>query len=135
MRAPPLIAASLSLFVLWAFPARAQAVLHCTGAQKSWIVAELFFAREHVSEKRWARFLAVEITTRFPEGLTVVDARGQWRAPGSRKISSERSKVVTIAMPPSAENDSRLQKIIEAYKTRFKQQSVGLIVRPGCVSF
>ena len=40
-----------------------------------------------------------------------------------------------IAMPPSADNDERLQKIIEAYKTRFKQQSVGLIVRPACVSF
>ena len=40
-----------------------------------------------------------------------------------------------IAMPPGADNDERLQQIIEAYKTRFKQQSVGLIVRPACVSF
>ena len=40
-----------------------------------------------------------------------------------------------IAMPPGADHDERLQKIIEAYKTRFKQQSVGLILRPACVSF
>ena len=40
-----------------------------------------------------------------------------------------------IAMPPGADNDARLDQIIEAYKTRFKQQSVGLIIRPACVSF
>jgi hypothetical protein len=38
-------------------------------------------------------------------------------------------------MPPGADNDARLQAVIEAYKTRFKQQSVGLIRRPSCVSF
>ena len=98
-------------------------------------MAELLFGRAHVSEAGWSRFLAAEVTPRFPDGLTVYDAKGQWRAPGSQKISQERSKVVLIAMPPGANNDARLQQIIEAYKTRFKQQSVGLIVRPACVSF
>ena len=55
--------------------------------------------------------------------------------PGVYKTGPNRYTVVMIAMAPSAENDSRLQQIIEAYKTRFKQQSVGLIVRPACVSF
>jgi len=99
------------------------------------MVADLLFGRAHVSEASWARFLATEVTPRFPDGFTVFDARGQWREPGAQKISRERSKVLTIALPPSAENDERLQKIIEAYKTRFKQQSVGLIIRPACVSF
>jgi hypothetical protein len=40
-----------------------------------------------------------------------------------------------IAMAPGADNDAKLQAVIDAYKTRFKQQSVGLIVRPACVSF
>ena len=99
------------------------------------MVADLLFGRTHVSEARWARFLASEVTPRFPDGFTVFDARGQWRDPRGTKISRERSKVVTIAMPPGADNDNRLQQIVEAYKTRFKQQSVGLIVRPACVSF
>jgi hypothetical protein len=43
--------------------------------------------------------------------------------------------VVMIATPPGAENDSRLQQVIAAYKHRFDQKSVGLIVRPACVSF
>ena len=115
--------------------ASAQPALQCGGVQKPWMVADLLFGRSHVSEARWARFLADEVTPRFPDGFTVFDARGQWRAPGAARVSRERSKVVTIAMPPGADNDERLQKIIEAYKTRFSQQSVGLIIRPGCVSF
>ena len=113
----------------------AQTTPQCSGAQKAWVVADLLFGRTHVSEASFARFLAAEVTPRFPDGFTVIDARGQWRNPDSRKISRERSTVLMIAMPPAAGNDERLQKIIEAYKTRFRQQSVGLIVRPACVSF
>ena len=109
--------------------------LQCTGGQKSWVVAELLFGRERVSERSWRRFLAAEITPRFPDGLTVYDAKGQWRAPGSATIARERSKVVMIAMPPAADNETRLQQVIEAYKSRFGQQSVGLIVHPACVAF
>jgi hypothetical protein len=115
--------------------AGAQPELQCSGTQKSWIVAELLFGRSNVSEAAWDRFLAAEVTPRFPDGLTVYDARGQWRNPKSQKISRERSKVVMIAMPPAADNEPRLQAIVEAYKSQFKQQSVGLILRPSCVSF
>jgi hypothetical protein len=129
-----LTAVLLGLFALTVATA-AQPSLQCTGAQKPWMVAELLFGRSNVSEFNWNRFLDAEITPRFPDGLTVYDARGQWRDPQTKKISRERSKVVMIAMPPDAGNEARLQEIIEAYKTRFKQQSVGLILRPSCVSF
>jgi hypothetical protein len=115
--------------------AHAQPALQCSGMQKPWVVADLLFGRSHVSEASWARFLAAEVTPRFPDGFTVIDANGQWRNPEGQKITRERSKLLMIAMPPGADNDERLQKIIEAYKTRFKQQSVGLILRPACVSF
>jgi hypothetical protein len=115
--------------------ADAQSALPCSGAQKPWVVADLLFGRTHVSEASWSRFLATKVTPRFPDGFTVFDARGQWRAPGSAGIAKERSKIVMIAMPPSADNDARLQAVIDAYKSRFRQQSVGLIVRPACVSF
>jgi hypothetical protein len=113
----------------------AQAPLQCSGDQKAWVVAELLFGRDRVNESRWSQFLADEVTPRFPDGLTVYDAKGQWRAPGSQGITRQRSKVVMIAMPPGADNDAKLQQIIGAYKKRFSQQSVGLIVRPACVSF
>jgi hypothetical protein len=72
----------------------AQPTLQCSGSQKSWVVADLLFGRTRVSEASWTRFLATEVTTRFPDGFTVFDARGQWRAPGGQKISRERSKVL-----------------------------------------
>ena len=77
------------------------------------MVAELLFGRSNVSETAWDRFLAAEVTPRFPEGLTVYDARGQWRNPETTKISRERSKVVMIAMPPADDNQTRLSAIIE----------------------
>jgi hypothetical protein len=109
--------------------------LQCSGAQKQWVVADLFFARNHVSEAGFARFLAAEVTPRFPDGFTVIDAKGQWRAPGSDRISKERTKLLMIAMPPGADNEARLDQIVAAYKTRYRQQSVGLIIRPACASF
>ena len=127
-------AALIGLIALTAASA-AQPSLQCTGNQKPWIVAELLFGRSNVSDFNWDRFLTAEVTPRFPDGLTVYDARGQWRNPQTKTISRERTKVVMIAVPPDAGNDAKLQEIIAAYKTRFKQQSVGLIVRPSCVSF
>jgi hypothetical protein len=129
------VAIALSVSVAGSTTLDAQTALQCSGNQKSWMVAELLFGRAGIGEARWNRFLAEEVTPRFPDGLTVLDARGQWRAPGSRETSKERSKVVVIAMPPAADNDARLQAIIEAYKTRFRQRSVGLIVQPACVAF
>ncbi len=115
--------------------AAAEPALPCQGVQKPWVVAELLFGRTGVSEARWARFLAAEVTSRFPDGLTVLDARGQWRAPGGTKIIRERSKVLMIAMPPHADNDAKINAIAETYKKQFRQASVGIIVRPACVAF
>jgi len=127
--------AAMLIWTVFAAPIAAQPMLQCSGVQKPWTVAELLFGGGRVSQAAWEVFLEAEVTPRFPDGLTVYDAKGQWRNPETKKISRERTKVVMIAMPPGADNDARLQAVIEAYKTRFKQQSVGLILRPSCVSF
>jgi Protein of unknown function (DUF3574) len=120
-------------------PAQAQ-VLECRGGQKAQQVAELTFGRRivghiAVSETQWLQFIDNEITPRFPEGLTVYDASGQWRDPATKKIVRELSKVVLIVLPGNAEDLTRLNELTEIYKRRFKQQSVGMILRPACVSF
>jgi len=76
-----------------------------------------------------------EIMSRFPNGLTVFNAAGQWREQARDKIVREPSKVVQIVLPGQVGDIARLNEIVEAYKTRFKQQSVVMIVRPACVSF
>jgi hypothetical protein len=115
--------------------AAAQPALECRGALKPMMVADLLFGRGHVGEAAWRRFVVREITPRFPEGLTIFDARGQWRDPARGVLRRERSKVVTIAVPAGAADDDRLQRIVAAYKSRFRQQSVGVIVRSACGSF
>jgi Protein of unknown function (DUF3574) len=115
-------------------------LVDCRGGQKPSQVAELMFGRKigdrvAVSEGEWGRFVDREITPRFPAGLTVFNAAGQWRDKTSNKIVREPSKIVQIVLPGDDGEFSRLNEIAEAYKTRFKQQSVGVIVRPACVSF
>jgi len=130
---------SVVLFAYTAGSAHAQ-LIECSGRHKPQQVAELIFGRSiggriEVSEERWTLFVDDEITPRFPDGLTVFDAAGQWRDKASKKITRESSKIVLIVLPGNAEDLARLNEIAEAYKRSFGQQSVGMIVRPACVSF
>jgi hypothetical protein len=103
-------------------------------------VAELMFGRKigdriGVSEAQWSRFVDREITPRFPDGLTVFDTKGQWRDRERNRIVREPSKLVSIVLPGKAEDEARLNEIAAAYKSRFQQQSVAIVVRGACVSF
>lgn len=88
-----------------------------------------------VSEKAWEGFVAREITPRFPDGLTVTDASGQWRDPASGRITREPSKLVTIVLPGNADDEAHLDAVVSAYKRQFRQQSVGVVVQSACASF
>ena len=76
-----------------------------------------------VSELEWQLFLCDEVTSRFPDGLTVWDADGQWRAP-SGAIDHERSKVLLLVYPDSTAARANVQPVIAKYRQAFDQQSV-----------
>jgi Protein of unknown function (DUF3574) len=112
----------------------------CHGGQQSSLLAELTFGRDigrhlGVSEAAWQRFLAREITPRFPDGLTVMNGFGQWRDRATARIVREPSKVVVIVLPGRADDQARLNAVAAAYKRQFHQQSVGVIVQPACTAF
>ena len=112
----------------------------CHAGQKPQQVAELLFGRNigdrlGVSEAQWARFVDREISPRFPDGLTVLDAKGEWRDSVRKTIVHEPSKVVEIVLPGKPDDVAALNQIAQAYKSRFRQQSVGIVVRAACVSF
>jgi hypothetical protein len=90
-------------------------------------------ARLGVGETAWSRFLAREVTPRFPDGLSVLDAAGQWRDPTGRVVR-EPSKLVII-VTADAEAAGKVAAIVSAYKQRFHQQSVGVVTRPVCAAF
>ena len=134
----PVAGLALLLVVLCA-EASAQ-LLECRGGHKPSQVAELMFGRAvgsrlAVGEGAWSRFVEREITPRFPDGFTVFDAYGQWRNPTSKRIVGQPSKIVRIVLPGHPEDVARLNEIAEAYKVRFKQQSVGVMMQGACASF
>lgn len=105
------------------------------------LVAELFFGRNKdgrliVSDSEWSDFLAGVVTPQFPDGLTVFDGYGQWRNPATGVIGrSPNVKIVLIAAPRSAGLAARFASVIDAYKARFRQQSVGIVTRESCAAF
>ena len=79
-----------------------------------------------VSETAWARFLTEAVTPRFPDGLTVMEANGQWRGLGQRDVTVERARVVEIAHDDSPETDRRIGEVVSIYKHQHRQRSVML---------
>jgi hypothetical protein len=101
---------------------------------------ELMFGRNiggklGVTEARWAAFLAREVTPRFPDGLTVFDTSGQMRSKKTKAVMSEPGKIVRIIMAADPAAQAKIDAIAAAYKTQFHQESVGVVMRPACVSF
>ena len=88
---------------------------------------------EVIDDAAWADFLEDTVTPRFPDGLTVLDAQGQWRG-SEGVILKERSKLLIVA--PRGEDELRLTKMVsDEYKRRFDQESVLLVAEDVCVSF
>jgi len=104
------------------------------------LVAELFFGRDiagrrPLGEAEWAAFVAEVVTPNFPDGFTVFDATGQWRNPATGMIAREPSKVLLVMAKRSPDLAARLAAVIAAYKSRFHQQSVGVVTRDSCAGF
>jgi len=81
--------------MLFAGPAGAQ--IACRADQKASAVVEMMFGRKigdrvAVTNSAWARFVDREITPRFPDGLSVVDAAGQWQDPVRKRVVREPSR-------------------------------------------
>ena len=126
--------------ILLALIAEAQAQTACRAPQESRQVAQLLFGRKigdrlGVSAAQFGRFVDREISPRFPDGLTVFDTAGVWRDTLRGIFVHEPGKVVEIVLPGAADDAERLNAIAEAYKKRFRQQSVGIVISTDCVSF
>jgi len=109
-----------------------------TGTQRA-TVAEAYFGRDvrgraPVTDAEWRDFLDGTVTPAFPDGLTTVDAAGQWRGPDGR-ILREGSKVVTLVLPDASAEEARtrLRPLEQAWISRFQQDAVLTIYRSACV--
>jgi len=114
--------------------------LTCAAPQKAMVEVELLFGRNiggklGVSETRWRTFLAKEVTPRVPGGFTVFDTAGQWQDAKRKMVVREPGKVLRVFVPADAEMRDKFEAIARAYKKQFRQDSVGVLTRPACVSF
>jgi hypothetical protein len=104
------------------------------------LVFELFFgravpARGDLTDMEWRDFLNHVVTPNLPNGYTVLDAKGAWMNPITRKTIEEGTKVLLVALPDVAESLAAVNRIRAEYQVQFHQQLVGMSVQPGCGSF
>lgn len=90
---------------------------------------QLFFGRHianlnrEVSDFSWDQFVSDTIDPLF-DGYTIQTAKGVWRG------QSETAMILSVCCSDSPWTRELIQDIAEAYKTRFHQDSVGLLVLP-----
>jgi hypothetical protein len=99
----------------------------------------LYFGRNRpdggaVTDEEWRGFMSQVLTPRFPAGLTVVSAVGQWQGK-SGTVQRERSEVVTIFHPENEAARRALDEVAAEYKRRFQQEAVLRERTPTCVRF
>jgi hypothetical protein len=100
----------------------------CTVGDTAMVRDVVYFGRNRpgggtVSDADWRRFLDEVVTPRFPHGLTVVDATGQWRGQ-SGVVEQERSEIVTVFHAGDAAARQAIADVAGEYKRRFQQEAV-----------
>lgn len=99
----------------------------------------LYFGRNRpdggtVDDAQWQAFLDQVVTSRFPDGLTVASATGQWRG-ASGKVETETAQVVTLLHAGDRASRTRIAEIVAEYKGRFRQEAVLRERSAVCASF
>ncbi len=102
---------------------------------------ELFFGRgksdgSEVTELEFQQFLTREVTPRFPDGLTLLMGRGQFKDARGRVVK-ETANVLILLYPweRSQQQNQTIEQIRNAYKTIFQQGSVLRTDELTCGSF
>jgi len=101
-----------------------------------WVKSELYFGlgdesgessrqqTDNISEAQWRAFVDKEVTSRFPDGLTVLDAYGQWLFKDTQQLHRLRSKVLIVHHEDSPQRRNDIEAIRLAWKRDTGHQSV-----------
>lgn len=132
--------ARVALLLCCAFPASCTTVPidDCARGEQAMVSEMVYFGTQTpdgvVSAEQWSQFLAAKVTPRFPQGLSVWPASGQWRsADGS--IVREESYALNLLHPDDAPSEAAIRAIVDEYKARFRQEAVLRVRSRGCASF
>lgn len=101
-----------------------------------WVRSELYFGvgeetgpadrpqAEPITEAMWRAFLDKEVTARFPDGLTVFDAYGQWLFRGAKEPNRLKTKVLVVLHEDTPQRRADIEAIRLAWKQATGHQSV-----------
>jgi hypothetical protein len=108
--------------------------------QKTMAMAQMFFGlsvpgRGPVTAQEWRKFASTTLSRYFPDGFTAYDGSGQWMDPRTRHIVREPSKVVIVVANNDPQFAKNLASVTDAYRTKFRQQSVGVVTQKACAAF
>ncbi len=136
---PAVAIAAAALFLLLAAGCVAGGGYQCPDGMDAFTELNVYFGQEKgdgsaVSEKEWQSFLADTVTPRFPDGLTVSDARGQWFDTANGRLYQESTKLLNVLVVAETTETSldAARAISEIYKERFDQQAVFRTALPAC---
>ncbi len=100
---------------------------------------ELYFGRStnvggHVTDEQWSAFVDREITARFPAGITILNADGQWTDPKGALVHED-SRVIILLHGPERDAEHKIEAIRDAYVKQFSQDAVMRVDSPAKVRF
>jgi hypothetical protein len=100
----------------------------CEAGDQSMVRDTLYFGHNRpnggrVRQAEWRQFLNEVITPRFPDGLTVMKATGQWRNANGH-IEQEASQVVTVLHTGDPIAQGKVSEITAEYRQHFDQEAV-----------
>lgn len=103
-----------------------------------WVAERLYCGRSipgggMVSEEEWTRFVAEVVTPRFPDGLTIWRADGQWRE--GTEIVREPVMIIEVLHAGDLASRAKIEEIAREYRTRFRQSAVLRVTSPARAAF
>jgi hypothetical protein len=109
-------------------PAQVAPAPSCPAGGQAWVREQLYFGRGlpdggEISDSAWRQFLETEIMPRFQDGLTLVDATGQWRSREGATVR-ERTWVLVLYHPAVETAEQAVAAVVEAYRRAFAQEAV-----------
>jgi hypothetical protein len=135
LRSPLLTAAAMTLALAACVSPQH---LSCRPGEQLRVLDTLYFgtmrANGPVTADEWRKFLDTAVTPRFPQGLTVSQASGQWRGADGTLVR-ESTYVLSLIHPDGAPSEAAIAEIVASYKKTFEQESVLRTRAETCASF
>lgn len=101
----------------------------CSCSSAKMVKTTLYFGQSRpdgsfIAENEWTTFKENQISRVFPEGCTIINAKGNWRDPETKKIISEPTYMVIYFYKKSSQKSKQIDSLRNLYKRIFIQQSV-----------